>query len=313
MKVHLLYEIDNLARNLAAPIEVSVGEVVPPDCEILVAARPTHAQITASPHLKTLIIPFAGLPDVTRNLMLNFPHIRVHNLHHNTITAAEHALMLLLAASKRLIPHDRVFRTHDWTPRFEPGAVKLLHEKTVLILGYGAIGAYLATLCAAFGMKILKVRRTPQTADEFSPAQLPDLLPHTDILMVCVPLTPETRGMIGKNELQLLPAGAILVNIARAEVIEEAALYEALHKGHLHSAGLDVWYNYPPDETLRSHTPPSSYAFHELENVVMTPHRAGFLNDPSLEQWRMEHLAELLNAAAHGEPMSNRVNIELGY
>lgn len=284
---------------------------MPADTEILVAGRPLREQITSQ--LKYLIIPFAGLPDITRTLMLDFPHISVHNLHHNTISAAEHAFSLLMAAAKRILPHDRTFRTHDWTPRFQPGTVKMLNNMTVLILGYGAIGKQIAGYCQAFGMKVLAVKRNPDNETIFPPEKLHDLLPQADVLMVCVPLTPETHGMIGENELKLLPKGAILINIARAEVIDETALYHALKNEQLHSAGLDVWYVYPQDESSRTYTPPANYPFHELENVVMTPHRAGFLNDSNLEQWRMEHLARLLNAAARHEPLPNHVNIELGY
>lgn len=284
---------------------------MPADTEILVAGRPLREQITSQ--LKYLIIPFAGLPDITRTLMLDFPHISVHNLHHNTISAAEHAFSLLMTAAKRILPHDRTFRTHDWTPRFQPGMVKMLNDMTVLILGYGAIGKQIAGYCQAFGMKVLAVKRNPDNETIFPPEKLHDLLPQADVLIVCVPLTPETRGMIDEYELNLLPKGAILINIARAEVIDETALYHALKNEQLHSAGLDVWYVYPQDESSRTYTPPANYPFHELENVVITPHRAGFLNDPNLEQWRMEHLAHLLNAAAQGEPLPNRVNIELGY
>jgi phosphoglycerate dehydrogenase-like enzyme len=109
----------------------------------------------------------------------------------------------------------------------------------------------------------------------------------------------------------LLPEGAILVNVARGPIVNESALFHALKVGKLYAAGLDVWYNYPEDEPTRSRTAPSEFPFHGLDNVVMSPHRAGGAMDLDLR--RMEALAELLNATRHGEPMPNRVDITLGY
>jgi phosphoglycerate dehydrogenase-like enzyme len=117
--------------------------------------------------------------------------------------------------------------------------------------------------------------------------------------------------LIGERELALLPPDAVLVNVGRGPIVDEAALYHALHEGTLHAAGLDVWYNYPADEASRSHTPPSAYPFHELDNVVMSPHRAGGSDESEMR--RMTHLAALLNAAARGDEMPNRVDLQAGY
>ena len=126
-------------------------------------------------------------------------------------------------------------------------------------------------------------------------------------------LMDETRGLIGETELALMSDSAILVNVGRGPVVDESALYLALRDGTLHAAGLDVWYNYPTDEPGRSATRPSEYPFHELDNVVMSPHRAGAPHTPETESLRMRALADLLNAAARGEPIPNRVDLVLGY
>jgi phosphoglycerate dehydrogenase-like enzyme len=117
--------------------------------------------------------------------------------------------------------------------------------------------------------------------------------------------------MIGKEEINLLPPNAILVNVGRGPVVDQETLYQALKDKQLHSAGIDVWYNYPQDEDSRANTPPADYPFHELENVVMSPHRGGGAMD--VEILRMEHLAHLLNTAAKGEPIPNRVDLTRGY
>lgn len=309
-----------LQRRLDAGIELTTGPELPAPAtyRILVAGRPQPQELTASPHLQALIVPWAGIPESTSKLMREFPHIGLYNLHHNALPVAEHALALLLAAAKFLVPMDRALREHDWRPRYEPNPSLLLEGKTALILGYGAIGRKLAALCRGLGMEVVAIRRQVRDGHQqpdgirLAPVNdLPRLLPRAGALLVCLPHTPETDGLIGEQELSLLPADAVLVNIGRGPIIDEAALYQALRDGKLYAAGLDVWYNYPPDAEARAHTPPSAYPFHQLPNVVLSPHRAG--GSTQTEQLRVIHLARLLNAAARGEPLPNRVDLEAGY
>jgi phosphoglycerate dehydrogenase-like enzyme len=107
---------------------------------VLVSGNPSREIVEASPNLKILVIPWAGLPSPTRELMLEFPKISVHNLHHNAAPTAEVTLALLFAAAKFIIPFDKSLRTHDWKLRYESNPSMLLQGKTALILGYGAIG-----------------------------------------------------------------------------------------------------------------------------------------------------------------------------
>jgi phosphoglycerate dehydrogenase-like enzyme len=311
--------LEILRAQLDSQVHVTVGPELPTpaDYHVLVAGRPERERITASPDLRTLIIPWAGLPEVTRELLSEFPHIAVHNLHHNAVPAAEMAVALMLAASKRVVPADRAMRNHDWTPRYESEPSVLLEARTVLVLGYGAIGQWAGRVCRGLGMRVLAVRRnvvapTDGVAEEIhQPAALHRLLARADVLLICLPHTPETTGLIGEKELALMPPGAILVNVGRGPIVDEHALYTALRDGRLYGAGLDVWYNYPRDEASRSQTPPSAQPFHELENVVMSPHRAGHSSES--EERRMVHLATLLNAAARDEEIPNRVDLQVGY
>jgi phosphoglycerate dehydrogenase-like enzyme len=321
LSVHLLREPDpvalaHLRAHLDAEVHLTFGPALPApaDYHILVAGRPQREHLTANPNLHALIVPWAGLPEETRGLMHDFPHIAVHNLHHNAAPVAEMAVALMLAAAKLVVPMDRALRVHDWTPRYQPSPAILLEGKTVLILGYGAIGQRVAHLCRALGMKVTAIRRrvAALSPDEvYPPDALHSLLPQANVLIICLPQTPETTGLIGERELARLPQGAVLVNVGRGPIVDEAALYHALRDGALHSAGLDVWYNYPADEASQPHTPPSAYPFHELDNVVMSPHRGGGSNET--ERLRMRHLAALLNTAARGEEMPNRVDLQAGY
>ncbi len=324
LSVHLLHPpnstaLARLRADLHPNVHLTVGPNIPTpaDYHIFVAGRPQREHLTASSNLHTLVIPWAGLPDTTRELMLDFPHVMVHNLHYNAVPVSEMVVTLMLAAIKFIVPMDQTLRSHDWRPRYQPNPSVLLAGKTALILGYGAIGRRAARACRGLGMKILAIRRNVSASSQDISGQIhpPDalyrLLPQANALLICLPHTPETDGLIGENELALLPPEAVLVNVGRGPIVDEAALYTALRDGTLHAAGLDVWYNYPADEAARSHTPPSRFPFHELENVVMSPHRAG--HSRQAQEQRMIHLAVLLNAAAVGEPIPNRVDVQLGY
>jgi phosphoglycerate dehydrogenase-like enzyme len=226
------------------------------------------------------------------------------------------ALALLLAAAKFVIPYDKSFRDHDWTMRYEPNPSMLLNGKTALVLGYGAIGQYVGRVLNCMGMRVIGIRRNPGeetdgVAEIHRLAVLPELLPLANVLVITLPGTSQTEGLIGETELALLPSGAVLVNVGRGPIVDAGALYQSLKDGHLKGAGLDVWYNYPNDSESRSRTPPADYDFHELDNVVMSPHRGGGSEDS--ERLRMTHLAVLLNTAARDDPIPNLVDLDAGY
>ena len=314
------HALRTLREGLDPAIELSIGmDKVPASTSILVTGRPAREQIRACTGLQALIIPYAGVPDVTRDLILSeCPDLPVYNLHHNASAAAELAVALLMAAAKRILPVDHVFRQGDWRSRYEGSAMTLLEGKTVLFLGLGAIGARVATVCYGLGMRVQAVRRHPDRPapafiDAHPAASLPELLPAADVLIVSVPLTSETKGMIGPKEIALLPDSAIVVNIARGPIIDEQALYTALRDGRIAAAGLDVWYRYPSNEDEKASLLPSEYPFHELDNVVMSPHRGGAFRLEELEARRMHDLATTLNAIASGEPPPHRVDIQAGY
>ncbi|MCK5584997.1 hydroxyacid dehydrogenase, partial [Candidatus Bipolaricaulota bacterium] len=194
----------------------------------------------------------------------------------------------------------------------------LLEGKTAVILGFGAIGSRLATMCLALGMNVHAVRRQsdrlhPESVQLHGLDDLDDLLPTADALFVALPLTPETKELIGPKEIGLLPSSCVLVNIARGSIVNEEALYTALKEERIAAAGIDVWYSYPRTPESRADTPPSQFPFHELENVVMSPHRGGAFQLEELERRRMADLAHTLNAIARGEDVPHRVDIRAGY
>jgi phosphoglycerate dehydrogenase-like enzyme len=298
---------------LAPEVTLIVEEDGP--CDVLVDGTPDRARIQASTGLRAVVIPYAGVPRATRELLRGFPAIQVHNLHHNAAPTAELAVALLLAAGKTLLPLDRALRRRDWRPRYAPERREdfLCAGRTALVLGYGAVGRRVAAACRGLGMTVVATRRSgPCTApnEVFGPAELESLLPRAHALFVCLPSTGETDGLLGRAQLARLPDGAVLVNVGRGPIVDEQALYEELASGRL-AAGLDVWYRYPEDEEARGDTAPAQWPFHELENVVLSPHRAGLCADT--ERLRAEALAEMLNGAARGAAMPHRVDLEKGY
>ncbi len=322
LHVHLLEDNDpewlkRLTTLLDGNTDLTAGSDLPkqPTYRILIAGVPEKEHIEASPELQTLVIPWAGLPRATRELMLGYPQIAVHNIHHNALPTAEMAVNLMLCAAKDTVGIDRKLRHGDWTPRYESSNAITLSGKRCLILGYGGIGRHIAAVCLALQMQVQVIKRNASNKEDsevtfHDPSRLHDVLPETDVLHIALPWTPETDGLIGGKELALLPRGAVLVNIARGRIIEEEALYEALTAGKL-KAGLDVWYNYPQDESERHQTYPADHPFHELNNVIMTPHLAGHTSET--EEHRIHHLADLLNRAARGETLPNRVDVLRGY
>ena len=140
------------------------------------------------------------------------------------------------------------------------------------------------------------------------PEALGEMLAECDAVIATAPLTPRTRGMLGAEEFARLKPGAALVLISRAEIVDDDALYEALKSGRLGAAAIDVWRDQPPSG---ENGPPSKrLPFHELPNVVVSPHRAGFAAD------QFPHLrdaAENLNRLADGRPLINKVDLDAGY
>jgi phosphoglycerate dehydrogenase-like enzyme len=340
LRVHLLQSPDDellvkLGEHLNPGIDLTCSEELPdpPIFDVLVCGVPDKASIEASPSLRYLIIPWSGLPRKTRALMRGYPQVAVHNIHHNAAPVAEMAITLMLIAAKDVLAIDRRFRRHNWGESYTSDTISLMAGKRALIVGYGAIGREIASRCLAFRMKVSAIRRSEAGTQEniacgadngvcYQPgipgvdvfvtnaSRLPDLLPGADVLFLSVPLTEETDGMIGARELSLLPTGSILVNVSRGRVVDEAALYEHLKVGRIR-AGLDVWYNYPKTAVSRASTQPSVYPFHELSNVVMTPHLAG--HSDRTESLRARELANTLNLASESKPLPNRVDLDKGY
>jgi glyoxylate reductase len=181
-------------------------------------------------------------------------------------TTADLAWALLLAAARRIPEGDRMVRSGKfvgWSPSLLLGHD--VHSKTLGIVGMGDIGTAVARRAAGFGMRILYHNRSPSplaTEVGAEMVSLDHLLSNADFVSLHVPLNLSTRHLIGRRELDMMKPTAILINVSRGEVIDEAALVEALEKGRIAGAGLDVFENEPQ----------LAPGLVGLENVVLAPH-----------------------------------------
>ncbi len=208
--------------------------------------------------------------------------------------ASEHAVGAILAFSRRF--HEAA-RADTWQP-FNPGEVA---GSTVAIVGLGAIGEAVARRLEPFDVTTLGVRRRPEeggpTDEVVGPEALHDVLARTDYLVLCCPLTDETRGLIGSEELRTLPTDAVVVNIARGAVVETDALVAALRSGAIGGAVLDVT---DPEPLPREHP------LWEFDEVLVTPHTAGAT--PRYYERLSDIVAGNVERLADGRPLRNRVD-----
>ena len=277
----------------------------------LVSLAFTPAMAAAAPALKLVQVPGAGLDRIDRAALP--PGTRLANAYGHEVGIAEYAIGAMLALTRQLCRLDASLRRGVWESQWAPGVPPPapwpeLAGKTLGILGYGRIGRAVAERARAFGMAIRAIRRDVADTDasglEFlgGPEDLDDVVRRADYLLIALSLTPATRGLIGARVLAAMKSTAILINVARAEIVEAAPLYRALADGAIAGAALDVWYRYPTDGAP---TLPAAQPFHELSNVLMTPHVSGWTE--GMLAARAAIIAENLERLVRGEPPVNAV------
>jgi len=214
----------------------------------------------------------------------------------NVESVAEQAVGFMIALSKHILRADKAIRQGRWEVRYEYIGQEL-RGKTLGLIGMGRIGARVAEIChLAFEMPILyyDLVSYPETEAKLGAKKvsLEEVLRQADYVSVHVPLTPATKGMIGKQQFDLMKKGAIFINTARGPIVDEAALIEALRSGHLDGAGLDVYAIEPP---------PKDNPLFQMDNVVLSPHMAAHTEDALRE---MSMIAEdVLRVLEGKEPL----------
>ena len=194
----------------------------------------------------------------------------------NAQTVAEHAIFAAIALLRQFRAMDAAFRSQGWNAgRAFSDHGRDLGGRTLGVFGYGNIGRALHRMAQGFGMKIKSHTRRPESLPpDVQPVSLDDLVATSDVLVLCAPLTDQTRGAISAVRIATMKPGAVLINVSRGQVIDTAALIQALQSGNI-SAALDVFDTQP--------LPAESPLWH-LPNVLLTPHMAGITED---SMWRM--------------------------
>jgi D-3-phosphoglycerate dehydrogenase / 2-oxoglutarate reductase len=238
------------------------------DAILMRTSRLSAAAIDGAPHLKIVSRHGVGYDNVDLAALnaRRIPLAVVGSV--NAVSVAEHTLFLLLATMKRGFAYDRATRRGPWDFRNSLEARELA-GKTLVIVGYGRIGREVAARALAFGMRVVAHDPHVDGPQHGSPvelaADLDAILPEADAVSLHVPLTAETRLLFDRARLALLKPSAVLLCTARGGLIDEAALAEALVRGRLAAAGLDVFAEEPP---------PQDHPLFALPNVVLSPHAA---------------------------------------
>jgi phosphoglycerate dehydrogenase-like enzyme len=185
-----------------------------------------------------------------------------------------------------------------------------VRNTTLGIVGFGRVGREVARRAAPFGARILAANRSPRAVETgvervYPMAELDQMLPQCDAVALCTALGPETEGLIDARRLALMKPGAFLINISRGQVIEEDAVYAALRDGGLGGAALDVWWQYPT--ATEPNRRGSRHPFHELPNVIVTPHNSGWTEGMVRRRW--DEIAENLRRFVRGDSLINTVTV----
>lgn len=303
-----LAKIREGAPQLEARVHPSIAEAMNdlPDAEILITYGEdlTDEIIARCVQLKWIMVISAGLELMPFEAIAERGILVTNARGIHKIPMAEYTLGLILMFSRRFVElyQNQIEGKWDRTIRIDE-----LNGQTLGVVGAGAIGSEIAKRAQAFGMKTLgvatRLREQEEFDEMFDRRGLDDVLRRSDYLVVITPLTEETKGLIGEREIALLPANAVLINISRGAVVDEAALLHALQNRLIRGAGLDVFHEEPLPET---------HPFWGLDNVVLTPHLS------SRSPKYMERAQEIFrqNLAVYlGGPgeMINSIDVKKGY
>ena len=222
------------------------------------------------------------------------------------LAIAEHMLGMLLELFKKLELYRDAQKSGAWQSQ---GAVKAVYGSTVLVLGMGDIGGEFAARCKALGAKVIGVRRSPRPCPEYADEvhlleDLDSLLPQADVVAITLPGTDATRGLMSRERLVKMKEGAVLLNVGRGFIVDTEALCDALERGHLSGAGVDV----TDPEPL-----PPTHRLWNIPTAVVTPHISGFYHLRETHERIVGIFLENLRHFQAGEPLRNLVDFATGY
>ncbi len=259
-------------------------------------------------NMKLLHAPAAGTDSIDRACLP--PQAKLANCFGHEYAISEYVMAALLARHVPLHDADQALRQGEW--RYfagRPGALRTeLSSQTMGLVGFGHIAKALAHRAKAFGMKVLVANRSaiqsPEVDSSFLLEDLHAFMAACDCVVVTLPLADNTRSLINAKALSCMRSDAILVNVGRGAVVDEAALFDSLKEQRIGGAIIDTWYQYPSAETVNC--APSKFDFASLQNVLMTPHMSGWTQ--GTVQRRQQTIADNINRLSYGQPLLNVIS-----
>ena len=292
-----------------------------PDADVLIGWRPTRTILKKAVKLKMFINPGAGvthLIDLFREANQE-RELKLINGHGNSYFVAQHAVALLLTFMNKTILHHQWMKQGKWRTGDKEATSIPLRFRKVGLLGYGAINNKIHKMLQGFNIEFSILRKHWDKQNEqlitpinkFSQNQVNEFCDEIDILIVAIPLTSKTEALIGKEQLNRLGKEGIIINVGRGKIINEKALYNALRDKTIAGAAIDVWYNYTPEEEKDGKKYPYNYPFHDLDNIILSPHR-GYSPFIDLLRWD-EVIENLSRLSKNRNDFINQVNLAEEY
>jgi phosphoglycerate dehydrogenase-like enzyme len=274
------------------------------DAEIAAGWQIQEALVERAPRLRWIhaftagVDQFVDLPGVRDGRIVLTRTVGAHT------AMPEHVMALALAFSRRLHIDIRNQTAHRWD---RPGGIgEEVAGRTMGILGVGQIGQALARLAAGIGMRVIGTRRTPRPVAGVErvlpPERTDEVLREADYVVTLLPVTPQTRGLIGEREFRLMKPTAVFINVARGSIVREADLVRALREGWIAGAGLDVFDREPL---------PADHPLYSLDQVIITPHVSGIT--PRFFDRVAAAFCENLRRYIAGQPLRHVIDIARGY
>ena len=290
--------------------------------DMIIGWRPSKSLLEKAERLVLFNNPGAGIQHLIPLFKeLNSSRIKsitLTNCHGNSYFTAQHAVGLLLAVTNKIVLHHVWMKEGKWRLGDEKAKSIRLQHKEIGLLGYGAIIQKVHKFLSGFDVTFIICKKTRKIDNDnlnaiiYTIDELHEFLGAVDVLIIAVPLTKETKRLIKKKELELLGPASLLINVGRGEIIDQDDLFLALQSNKIAGAGLDVWYNYNPEEEDGKKYPyRKNNPFHELENVVLSPHRGASPMD-NLERWD-DVIYNIKILAENKKDFKNIISLELEY
>ena len=308
---HHIRQIDAAAAKYGYTVDYYLDGVVPrqhaAEYEILFGA-PDPAILKEMASLKWFCSCFAGVEKYVDDALYPSPDVLLSNSAGACgVTIAEHIIMVTLMLLRQMLPVEEYNLRHEWAPIMP---MRSICGANITVLGTGDIGTTFARRAKAMGARsICGIRRTLKSADPafdrvMTMAELNTVLPDTDILVMALPSTSETAGVLNRERIALLPPHAVVVNVGRGTAVDQEALAEALNAGRIAGAALDVFVPEPL---------PKESPLWETKNLLITPHVAGNMSLGYTRDKDVEMFCEDLDNFVAGRPLAHLVNRKLGY